>query len=338
MTGQALAALLALLITLVLTPLVTRFATRIGLVEHPSDRRVHNVPRPLGGGIVFYLAFWLALLLSGNWTSQLWGLLLSSTVMLITGLIDDYKELSAGRKFLGQTLAALILIASGTRIEFVTNPFGGMVYLSYWSIPITLLWLLTMTNIVNFIDGLDGLAAGVVAIACAPMVGVAVMMDRPMAALFAVVLAAAVIGFLPYNFNPARIFMGDAGALFLGFMLGAISVEGALKGPTVIAIGVSTLALGLPIVDTLFAVLRRLRAGRPFYKADMGHVHHRLLALGYTQRQAVMRLYAVSAGLSVVALVLLNRTVGQALTLFGAAMIAVIWVASLFGLQTWHDE
>ena len=333
MTGQMIPALLALLITLGLTPAVTRLALRAGLVEYPSHRRIHRAPRPLGGGIAHFAAFWLALVLSGNWTSELWGLFVSSAVELITGLIDDMKDLSPGRKFAGQTVAALILIAAGTRIEFVTNPFGGMIYLSYWSIPITLFWLLAITNLINFMDGLDGLAAGVVAIACGPMVAVAVMMERPLAALLAVVLAGSALGFLPYNFNPARIFMGDAGALFLGFMLGAISVEGALKGPTVIAIGVSTLALGLHIVDNAFAILRRLRSGRPFYQADMGHVHHRLLALGYTQRQVVVALYAVSAGLSLLAHTLLYRSLGQAVALFTAAMTGMVLAAAYFGLQ-----
>lgn len=338
MTSHVYAGLLAVLMTFIVTPPVRRLAIRMRLLDYPGQRRVHRTPRPLGGGLALYISFWLALVLSGHWTSHLWGLLISSTIILVTGLVDDRRALRPGIKLAWQVVASLILVASGTRIEFVTNPLGGMVHLAFWSVPVTLLWLVTITNIVNLIDGLDGLAAGVVAIACAPMVGVALMMDQPFAALLAVVLAGSILGFLPYNFNPARIFMGDAGALFLGFVLGAISIEGALKGPTVIAIGVSVLALGLPILDTAFAILRRLRAGRPFYQADQGHVHHRLLARGYTQRQAVMLLYAVSALMSTVAILLLDLTAGQAFALISIVVLTVIGIGSHFGLQVWRDE
>lgn len=330
--------LVAILLSALLTPIITRLARRFGLLEYPNERRVHKKPMPIGGGIALFLAFWLALLFTGNWASGMWGLLVSSALVLITGLIDDLRGLSPLAKLGGQLVAGLVLIASGTRIEFVTNPMGGMLYLSWWSVPVTLLWLIAITNIINFIDGLDGLAAGIVAIACAPMVGVALAMDQPFAALLAVVLAGSVLGFLPYNFNPARIMMGDAGALFLGFMLGAISVEGALKGPTAIAIGVSVLALGLPILDTLFAIMRRLRAGRPFYKADRGHVHHRLLDLGYTQRQAVVGLYAASAALSMVAMAVLHTSTGHALVMVALAMVGVTLIGAHLGLRTWRDE
>lgn len=331
--------LLAILITLILTPMIRHLAVRTDFVDYPGERRVHKTPLAMGGGVAIYASFWLALWFAGEWTSQLLGLWFASTLVLLTGLIDDRRTLSPGAKLFGQILASLVLIASGTRIEFVTNPFGGMLYLSYWSIPVTLLWLVTLTNLVNFIDGLDGLAAGVVTIACAPLAAVALMMDQPLAALLAVVLAGSVVGFLPYNFNPARIIMGDTGALFLGFMLGAISVEGALKGPTVIAIAVSTLALGLPILDTLFSILRRWRAGRPIYLADNGHVHHRLLAMGYSHRQAVMMLYAVSAGLAAVAMWLLRLPVAHTLLIVSLGVMGIVLIGATLKLQAKeHDE
>lgn len=326
--------LFAIAFTLALTPVMERLARRTGFLEYPSERRIHSQPVPLGGGLAIFLSFWLTLALTGQWRSELVGLLASSTVILVTGLIDDRRSLRPGAKFLGQLVASLLLIAFDTRIEFVTNPFGGMIYLGLWSIPITLLWLIAITNVVNFIDGLDGLAAGIVAIACAPLVGVALMMDRPFIALLAVVLAGSVTGFLPYNFNPARIMMGDTGALFLGFMLGAVSIEGALKGPTAIALAVPILALGLPIVDTIVVVIRRFRAGRPFYQADQGHVHHRLLALGYTQRQAVVLLYALSGIMGTLALLLLGLPTGQAVVWVGSVVLVLIVSGTLLGMQT----
>lgn len=325
---------LAILITLVLTPVIKRIAIRIGLVEYPDERRVHTAPLPLGGGVGIYISFWLTIFLSGNWTSHLIGILLASTIILLTGLIDDKWQLSPALKLAGQLLASIVLVISGTQIQYVTNPFGGMVHLAVWGIPITLLWLVSITNIVNFIDGLDGLAAGVVVIACAPMVGIALLMEQPFAAMLAIVLAGSVLGFLPYNFNPARIIMGDSGALFLGFVLGAISIEGALKGPTAIALAVPILALGLPIIDTVFAVVRRFRAGRPVYEADKGHVHHRLLAIGYTQRQAVVLLYALSGVLGAAALMLLGLRVGHALLFVGVVVTGTILTGRYLRWQT----
>lgn len=333
MTALYAPGLLAILVALLLTPLVRRAAVRADFVDYPRERRVHTAPLAMGGGVAIFAAFWLALFLSGNWTSELGGLLAASTLVLLLGLADDRWELSPGVKLLGQIAASLVLIATGTRIEFVTNPFGGMIYLSYWSIPVTLLWLVTLTNVINLIDGLDGLAAGVVAIACAPMTAMALSLNRPLAALLAVALAGSVIGFLPYNFNPARIILGDSGALFLGFVLGAISVEGALKGPTVIAIGVSLFALGLPAFDTFFAIVRRWRAGRPFYRRDQGHVHHRLLAMGYSQRQAVTLLYLLSAGLAAMALALLNMPMALAAAILVAALVALVTIGTLLSGQ-----
>lgn len=325
--------LLAMVFTLALTPLVKRFSLRVGLIDHPGERRVHRVPLPLAGGLGIFASFWLTLFITGHWSNDLVGLLLASLVITITGLIDDKKMLRPGLKLLGQVVAAVILLLSGTRIEFITNPLGGMLYLGFWGIPLTILWIVSVTNIVNFIDGLDGLAAGVVAIACAPMVSIALMMGQPFAAMLAIVLAGSVLGFLPYNFNPARILMGDTGALFLGFLLGAISIEGALKGPTAIALAVPMVALGLPILDTAFAIVRRARAGRPFYQADQGHVHHRLLALGYSQRQAVIMLYVLSGILGATAVVLLGLPVGQAFAVTGLVVLGVVLTGTHLGLQ-----
>lgn len=324
--------IVAMLCTLCFTPLVERLARKVRFLEAPGVNRIHKRHLPLGGGVAIYLGFWIAFLMQGAWSSQRIGLLLSSTIVLLLGLIDDYKELSPKAKFIGQIAAAGVLIAYGTRIEFVTNPFGGMVHLAWWSIPVTLLWLVSVMNVVNFIDGLDGLAAGIVAIACVPVITVALTMEQPMAAMMAVALAGSVLGFLPHNFNPARIIMGDAGAMFLGFMLAAISIEGALKGPMSIGLSVSVIALGLPIFDTAFAIVRRFRAGRPIYLRDQGHVHHKLIARGYTQRQAVVLLYALSGCLGALALTLLGFRFVYAVFFSGLGVILVTLIGMHFGV------
>ncbi|PZN06464.1 MAG: undecaprenyl-phosphate alpha-N-acetylglucosaminyl 1-phosphate transferase, partial [Bacillota bacterium] len=228
-------------------------------------------------------------------------------------------------KFLGQLAAAVILVAFGTRIDFVTNPLGGMIYVGWWGIPLTILWIVALTNSLNFIDGLDGLAAGIAAIACIPLLVIAQQRDATAVVLLTACLLGASLGFLPFNFNPARVFMGDTGAMFLGYMLAAIAVEGALKGATAIALSIPLLTLGLPVFDTACAVIRRGRHGRPIYQADAGHVHHRLLQLGLSHRQAVLVLYGVSGLLGAGALVLWRVPAG-------AATVGLIVVGGLLAL------
>lgn len=279
-----------------LTPLVRLVAVAVGFVEAPGDRKIHQRPMPMGGGVAIFVAFWVTVLAALPWDPGLLGLLVSSGLLVAVGLVDDAVDLRWYYKLAGQVLAALILIAYGVRIEFVTHPLSGeSVYIGTWGVPLTLFWLVAMANMINFIDGLDGLAAGVCTIASVPLFLIAASLGRWQAAMMTIALAGASAGFLPHNFNPARIIMGDTGAMFLGFVLGAISVEGALKGATVLTFVAPILALGLPIFDTLFAIARRFANGKPVYKADCDHLHHRLLALGLSQRQSVLILYALSA-------------------------------------------
>lgn len=294
----------ALLGALAFTPLVRRLALRSGLVEMPGERRIHKAPLPLGGGIAMFAAFWLSLLASHPERQELLGLFIATSALLLVGVADDYFELRWHSKLLGQLASAGLFVAFGDRIEFVTHPVtGGAVYIGWWGVPLTIFWLVALANVVNLIDGLDGLAAGVCAIGAIPLFAVAHQLGRYDAALMTVALAASALGFLRYNFHPARIIMGDTGAMFLGFTLAAISVGGALKGPATLAFVVPILALGLPILDTALAIVRRIAAGRPFYARDTGHLHHRLLAIGLSQRQAALTLYAASSFLAAAAAV-----------------------------------
>ncbi|MGI6081904.1 MAG: MraY family glycosyltransferase [Limnochordia bacterium] len=350
MSSFVTAALLAVALSYALTVLVRELALIIGFVECPNERRIHLKPMPIGGGVAIYGAFWLTVLFSLNrfvprvpegFLSLFWG----STVIVVIGLLDDRLELRPWAKFVGQVAAAVLVVLYGHRIEFITDPFrGGMLYLGSWGFPLTVFWIVAITNMVNFIDGLDGLAAGVSAIACVPLALVSMQLNRPSIALLTLILLGSIGGFLPHNFNPARIFMGDAGAMFLGFMLSVIAVDGALKGAATIALTVPILALGVPVFDVLFAVIRRVAAGRPFYEADQGHLHHRLLALGLTQRQAVLALYTVSGLLGLGAVWSLGLKDWEGIAVFVVIVVCAMVVGQRVGVlpspyqRAWADN
>jgi len=320
-------AIVAFLISFLMTPVVIKIAQKFGAVDIPKDdRRMHSKPMPLWGGIAIFTGFFITMFLfSDIETKKLVGLLIASLVVLITGMIDDVKPLGAKPKLLMQILAAVILVKAGFEINYFTNFFGdgGFIYLGHWSLPITVIWMVGVTNTVNLIDGLDGLAAGISAIAAVTLSYIALLNNHQEAAMITVILAGSAIGFLPYNFNPAKIFMGDAGALFLGLVLAAISVDGALKGATAITVVVPILALGVPIFDTAFAILRRLINKRPIMEADKGHLHHRLMSIGLGQRKAVLSMYLISALLGAGAIALLKQNWLHAGIILGLAAVVV---------------
>lgn len=322
----------AVLITFLLTPIARAAAIRFGLIDEPGERRINQRPVPSGGGLAIFAAFWATVLITGHWESELWVWLTASAIVVITGVIDDRIALRPGWKLIGQILAAVVFVSFGPRIEFLTNPFGGMIYLAHWSIPLTILWLVAVVNVVNFIDGLDGLAAGIAGIACITLTLIALQSGQPFAAILAFILGGTAFGFLPHNFNPARIFMGDSGSLFLGFMLGVISIEGALKGATAIALTIPVLVLGVPMFDAVFAIVRRYASGRPVYEADQGHVHHRLLALGFSHRQAVLTLYALGCLSGGVAILLLGMPTLQATGVFVVITLSALVAGRQIGL------
>jgi UDP-GlcNAc:undecaprenyl-phosphate/decaprenyl-phosphate GlcNAc-1-phosphate transferase len=302
---------------LVLTPLVRSLAFRCGAAHAPRSRDVHQEPIPRWGGLAIYAAFLIALavtalaaanlfdppwrILERTWRQGL-GLALAGVILSVVGAIDDRWELSAGKQLIVQVACALLVIPFGVRIEFVTNPFTGeMLWLHpalSWSL--TVLWLVGVANAVNWIDGIDGLAAGVTAISALTMALMAAWSKQPGLTVLAAALGGSLLGFLRYNFNPAKIFMGG-GAQVVGFTLAAISTVGAFKAPVAIAVAVPILILALPIFDTAMVILRRWRAGRPIYQADKSHLHHRLLERGLSQRQTVLILYGISCLFCIVA-------------------------------------
>ncbi|HHW09622.1 MAG TPA: undecaprenyl/decaprenyl-phosphate alpha-N-acetylglucosaminyl 1-phosphate transferase [Firmicutes bacterium] len=327
----------AFLVAYIATPSAGHLAAHMGMVAKPGYRRIHQKLIPQGAGVAIYLAFWLAVAIwhygfkqsvAPHWLSLFTG----STLILILGLVDDKYELSPIWKLAGQLGVVTYVVLSGHCIEFVTNPLGGMIHVGRWGIPLTILWITAVINMVNLIDGLDGLAAGVSGIACLSLAIVALEAGRPEMVPITLMLAGAAFGFLPHNFNPARVFMGDTGAMFLGLMLGTITVDGALKGAAAIALTVPFLALGVPVFDTAFAIIRRLLTHRPIYKGDQQHLHHGLLAIGLTQRQSVLVLYGVSLFLGGMAFWSVDLPVKEGLWLFVSISILAVGAARRIGV------
>lgn len=327
-----LALVVALLAALALTPMVAAGLRAAGAVKVPRGRDVHTVPVPHVGGLALLGAFLLALGAAGVPWHDVEGILAGGLFVAAVGLVDDLWELPARAKLLGQVVSGVILVLFGVRILWVTNPFGGMFDIGAWGIPLTVVWVVSVENVINLIDGVDGLAAGITGIAALTMLVVALHQHEQLPAVLLASLLGAVAGFLRYNFNPARIFMGDTGAMFLGYMLAATAVLGTLKDTTTLALGVPMLVLGLPIFDTAFSIVRRVLEGRPIGSPDRGHLHHRLLDVGLTQRQTVLLLYLVTLVLGLAAIALTSASVAVGLVLVGAVAATSWYGARRVGL------
>lgn len=302
------------LLVWVFTPLAERLSYRLGIVDNPSKRKPHAKPTPLMGGWAMLISFVITTAIAVPLRGNRLGILLGALIAFAIGLADDYtksrgKELGPMPKLLGQITAALVLAACGVRIFHITNPFSVAKPLIFFS-PLasylmTVLWVVGVMNIINFMDGLDGLAAGISCIAATTLALVAWHMGQVPSATLAIIVVGISLGFLRFNKYPASIFMGDMGANFLGFLLGAISVGGSFKSATFVGMIVPILALGLPIADTAMNVIRRTKNGQAFYAADLGHTHHRLQRWGLTQVQTVYFMYLISICFSLTALIFL---------------------------------
>ncbi len=302
----------ALVATLVATPLVRLLGSRLGVVARSGDRHVHAGAVPRIGGVAIFAGFATALALRvlgesvWGWEPALTradlpvaGLFAGLSLMFVVGLLDDFLDLKPGVKFGGQLAAASVACMAGVRIAFVGDPIGGgIVMLGVLAVPVTLAWMVGFANVINLIDGLDGLAAGVSAIAAGSLLVLALQSNQALAAVLATVVIGACLGFLRFNFNPASVFMGDSGALLLGLSLACISLLGVMKSVAAITLVVPLLIVWVPIFDTASAIIRRRRHGRPIQEADRGHIHHRLLGRGFTQRQTVLIIYVWSIALA----------------------------------------
>lgn len=328
--------LVAVVISYISTPMVRKLAIKIGAVDVPKDdRRVHTQAMPFLGGIAIFASFVITVLLFLPLDRSTFAILMGATVIVISGILDDLRDLSPKAKLLFQISAAIILVLGGIKIEFITNPFSStstLVMIGWLSIPITIFWIVGITNTVNLIDGLDGLAAGVAMISSISLMLVAYKFSYTEITILAAIVAGGCLGFLPFNFNPAKIFMGDTGALFLGFILAAISIEGIMKSVATIAVVVPIIILGIPIFDTTFAIFRRLLNGQSIMAADKGHLHHRLLNMGFSQKKTVLILYGISSIFGLTAVLISKANSRQAVYVSMITFVAAILVAIKIGL------
>jgi UDP-N-acetylmuramyl pentapeptide phosphotransferase/UDP-N-acetylglucosamine-1-phosphate transferase len=318
-----------------LTPWVLRWARRRRLFDSPDERKVHVQPIPRLGGIAIVIAFFVPLsgllLVRAGISHQLWnlgnqliGFYVGGLLIAAIGLYDDLRGANARQKLVVQVSVAVLMYLLGFRIDNISSPFGGVLELGILSAPVTILWFVGVMNAVNLIDGLDGLAGGIGFISVATLLVLSVLNQNPLAVLMSAGLAGALGGFLIYNFNPARIFMGDTGSLFLGFILAALSISTSQKGSTTVAIAVPLLVLGLPILDTAMAIGRRIRRRRPIFSADQDHIHHKLLRAGFSHRGAVLALYAVTLMLAVAAIAIRFMSTPAAGAVVVAAALALV--------------
>jgi len=329
----------SLILSLMLTPYVRAVAHARGWLEPPRlGRHVHIIPVPRIGGVAIYVSFNLVVLgallaqraLGPAFLPQIkstFALLGSALIIFLLGLVDDLYGVSPRGKFLVQAVAATILFQAGFGIHRLDLVSSGKILQSFIGLPLTILWVLLITNAFNLIDGLDGLAAGSALFSTIVVFILSLVVPSPLVTCLAIALAGSILGFLRFNFHPASIFLGDSGSLFIGFMLSAMALVGSQKAPTMVAVAIPVVALGLPILDVVLAVVRRFLGGKPLFGGDRQHIHHKLLKRGLPQREAVLILYAVSAGFGFLSLVLLH--LGAAIAL----VLAVIGIGILIGVQ-----
>ena len=340
----AIAILLAFITAFVITPYTIRLAQKVGAVDYPNDRRINKKPMPRLGGLAviagfmisaIYLIITMSIEKKVNFAEEglnrkLIGCLLGAIILGITCYIDDVKDIKPLVKLAGQVIAAIVVVSSGVLIDNFTIPFkeNNVMLNEVFSFVLTVGWIVGITNAINLIDGLDGLSSGITLISCISLLIIFALNESPLIAIILITaLAGAIVGFLPYNFNPAKTFIGDVGSNFMGFAIAVISILGVAKTYTAIVIIAPIIVLALPIFDTLWAIVRRIvktKSIKGVFKADKGHLHHRLMAKGYTQKQAVLILYGITATLGMVAIILLDSGIWKALSF---ALLVVVFVA-----------
>lgn len=344
----ALAAGVALVIALATTPLAMRLATRLGAIDMPgkkgteSERHLHSNPTPRMGGLAIYLGFFFSVLLMLPMGRKVGSMLIGATVVVILGMLDDIHNLKAGHKLLVQCAAAAIAVLGGNEITFFSRlsmaAKPGHFNLGWLSVPVTLVWIVLITNAVNLIDGLDGLAAGVSTISAISLVVIALGYSNASVAIITGALAGACVGFLPYNITPAKIFMGDTGSTFIGYILAVASIQGLFKFYAVISFVIPFFMLGLPIFDVCYAVLLRVSHGESPLKADRKHVHYRLLDMGFSKKQTVAVLYICSVILGVTAVVITTTGLGRAMALLAVMAAAGVLAGRQFLARRKKEE
>jgi UDP-GlcNAc:undecaprenyl-phosphate/decaprenyl-phosphate GlcNAc-1-phosphate transferase len=317
---------------ILLTPIVKMLAYKIGATDKPNQRKVHSRIMPRLGGLAIFLGFMIGIYYFKPIGEFHTPIVIGSIIIILTGLLDDVKDISPKVKLAGQVAAAaVVVIYGGLKVEFINLPFGGIIDFGYLSIPFTMIWIIGITNAINLIDGLDGLAGGVSSIALLSIAGMSVVMGNHYVTVIALIVAASTIGFLFYNFYPAKIFMGDTGALFLGYIISVLSLLG-YKNVTFISLVIPVIILGVPISDTFFAIVRRLVNKQPISKPDKSHLHHCLLKTGFSHRQAVLLIYAMAAIFGLVAFIFSQATVWGSMIVILVLLVIIEVIVEKIGL------
>jgi len=326
--------LMAFFLTAVMLPIVRQASVKLGVMDQPDHRKIHQKAMPLMGGLAIFVGFWITVLVTQPLTREIAAFGVGSIVILVAGIWDDKKNIRPWIKLLMQIVAASIVITlGGLRITFVTTPIGGNTMgLGWFALPLTYAWIVGLSNAVNFVDGLDGLAAGISGIAALSIGAIAWMQGFPAVGILAMILGVSALAFLLYNFHPAKMFMGDTGALFLGYSLAVLSIMGLTKMATTVSLFLPILVLGVPIFDTLFAIFRRLKNNTPVYMPDKDHLHHRLLATGMSHRKVVLVVYMVCLFLSLSAIGISLLPTRQALMAVFLVTLAAFICAERLGV------
>jgi UDP-GlcNAc:undecaprenyl-phosphate GlcNAc-1-phosphate transferase len=299
-----LSAIIAALVVLAATPLAARLARAVGAVDQPSDRRIHREPTPRLGGLAILAGFLVPVLYFLPADPAARALVAGAVLICALGAVDDIWGLSPAVKLAGQVACAAIPVSAGLTIDHITLPFLGVGDLGPAQYPLTILWFVAIVNMINFSDGMDGLAAGITGLGATTFAILAASLGRADPAIMAAALAGACVAFLVFNFHPAKVFMGDAGSMFLGFVIAGVSVSGVMKSAAAVAVVAPLIVLAIPILDTSFVIMKRLKHGLPVYNADRSHFHHRFFTIGWGQRKTVLALYAWCALMGAVALLL----------------------------------
>ncbi|WP_443089771.1 glycosyltransferase family 4 protein [Virgibacillus sp. MG-45] len=316
-------AFLSFITSYFLTPVLIKHSKKFHLLDKPNYRKVHKEPIPTAGGLIIFISFLVGLFVLQPYNDYHIAIICGAVLIIILGIFDDLYTLSPKVKFAVQFLAAgLVVYWAGLQVEFINLPFGGQVEFGFLSSLITLIWIVGITNAINLIDGLDGLAAGVSSIALFTISIMAIIMGEVYVATIAIILFFSTLGFLRYNFFPAKIFMGDTGALFLGYMISVLALLG-FKNVTIISFVIPIFILGVPISDTLIAMVRRFINKQPMSSPDSAHLHHRLIKFGFTHKQTVLFIYGLSTMFSLAAILFSMTTVWGSVLIFVIAMLVI---------------
>lgn len=318
--------------SLLAAPFVKKLAIKINAMDKPNARKVHQKLMPRMGGLSIVIGFGVGLLILQPQSPYLPALLMGALVVIIVGILDDIYTLSPILKLIGQVAAAVIVVSSGLTIDKFTLPFSGPIYLEMWSYPVTILWIVGITNAINLIDGLDGLAAGVSAIAMSSILIMAVMHNQILVIMLCAIMISSTLGFLPYNFYPAKIFMGDTGALFLGYIISVISMLGLFKNVTLFSFVIPIIILAIPIFDTFFAIIRRILNRQSISEPDKQHLHYRLLGFGFNHKTTVLIIYSISLCFGISAILFSKSTLWASFIIIGLLLILIQLGAEFIGL------